>query len=99
MTYLNLSRDELNQEVTAACDRFVALLKSLRLEDAALPVPGLAWNVGELAAHVLTVMRRGLGDRRRSATPQETAALNALVLEETPERDIHQLAEILAADT
>jgi uncharacterized protein (TIGR03083 family) len=99
MTYLNLNRDELNQEITAACERFVALLKSLKPHDAALPVPGLEWNVGELAAHVLTVMRRGLGDRRRSATPQETAGLNALVLEETPERDIHRLADLIATDT
>lgn len=99
MTYLNLSRDELNQEVTAACERFVALLKSLKPEDAALPVPGLDWNVGEVAAHVLTVMRRGLGDRRRSATPQETAALNALVLDETPQREIHLLAELIATDS
>lgn len=99
MTYLDLNRDELNQEIAAASDRFVALLKALKPHDAVLPVGGLEWNVGELAAHVLTIVRRSLGDRRRSASPGDTAALNALVLDETPERDLHKLADLIATDT
>lgn len=98
MTYLDLDRDELNREIVAACARFVELLRALKPEDALLPVTGLVWDVGELAAHVLTVVRRGLGDCRRSDSPEATAELNAIVLHETPERDIARLADLIAQD-
>ena len=64
----------------------------------ALPVAGLDWNVGETIAHVLTVVRRGFADRRRSSAAAETASLNEVCLEETPERDPRALAELLRAD-
>ena len=57
----------------AASGRFIGLVESLDLADASRPVPGLDWNVGETVAHVLTVVRRGFADRRRSATAAETA--------------------------
>ena len=37
-------------------------------------VPGLSWTVSDVAAHALTVVRRSLGDLRRSASPLDTAA-------------------------
>lgn len=61
-------------------------------------VPGLSWTVSDVAAHALTVVRRSLGDLRRSASPLDTAALNATCLQELPERDLHALADALAAD-
>jgi uncharacterized protein (TIGR03083 family) len=56
------------------------------------------WTAADVAAHVLTVHRRALGDRRRSATPDETAALNEACLRELPERDPVALADLLEAD-
>ena len=81
-----------------AADRFIALVEALSPSDAALEVPGLVWNVGETVAHVLTVVRRGFADRRRSSSAQETPALNAQVLAETPERDLPTLAALLRRD-
>jgi uncharacterized protein (TIGR03083 family) len=78
--------------------RFVDLVASLGPSDAGLPVAGLDWNVGETIAHVLTVVRRGFADRRRSSAAAETASLNEVCLEETPERDPRALAELLRAD-
>lgn len=99
MTYLNLDRAEVSQLLQAASGRFAALLRALKPEDASLPVSGLTWNVGEVAAHMLTVIRRGTGDLRRSTSPEDTARLNALVLEETAERDLSRLADLIEADT
>lgn len=82
----------------AASTRFIALVESLDPADAARPVPGLDWNVGETVAHVLTVVRRGFADRRRSATAGETAGLNQVCLDELPERDLGALARLLRHD-
>ena len=81
-----------------ASARFCDLVGSLGPEDAARPVTGLDWTVGDTVAHVLTVVRRGFADRRRSAAAAETAALNEVCLEETPERDPSVLARRLRAD-
>jgi hypothetical protein len=61
-------------------------------------VPGLDWNVGEAVAHVLTVVRRGFADRRRSANAAATADLNQVCLDETPERNLAVLVDLLRAD-
>ena len=82
----------------SSSSRFIALIDSLDPSDAARPVPPLEWNVGETVAHVLTVVRRGFADRRRSQTPASTADLNQLVLDETPERDLPVLAQLLRQD-
>ena len=82
----------------AASDRFIALVESLDPSAAGRPVPGLDWNVGETVAHVLTVVRRGFADRRRSETAAATADLNQVVLDETPERDLPTLARLLRED-
>lgn len=75
-----------------------ALLRELPPEAGVLPVPGMAWSVAETAAHVVTVVRRSLGDRRRSASPQGTAPLNAACLDEFGERDLGRLADLLDAE-
>lgn len=92
-------RTELHAALDAAHQRFSALVRAIPAESAGRPVaacPG--WSAADLAAHVLTVYRRALGDRRRSATPEETAALNATCLSEVPERDPAVLADLLDAD-
>ena len=81
-----------------ASARFIDLVGSLDAADAARPVPRLDWNVAETVAHVLTVVRRGFADRRRSESAEATAALNQTVLDELPERDLGALAELLRAD-
>ena len=94
---------ELRQEIEAALprahERFVELVRGVDAGAAVRTVPACPeWSVADLVAHVLTVYRRALGDRRRSATPAETATLNATVLAETPERDLTALAALLDAD-
>jgi uncharacterized protein (TIGR03083 family) len=95
----SVDRGELEDAVVAANARLVALVRSLTPEEASTPVaatPG--WNAADVAAHVLTVHRRALGDRRRSATPEETRDLNQQCLDETPERDPAVLADLLERD-
>lgn len=82
----------------ASSTRFIDLVASLDEADAARDVPRLEWNVAETVAHVLTVVRRGFADRRRSESAEATAALNQTVLDELPERDLGALAELLRAD-
>ncbi|GAA3392047.1 maleylpyruvate isomerase N-terminal domain-containing protein [Cryptosporangium minutisporangium] len=94
---------ELRQEIEAALprahERFVSLVRSVDPASAVRTVPACPdWSAADLVAHVLTVYRRALGDRRRSATPEETAALNAQCLAETPERGLAALADLLDAD-
>ena len=93
-----MERGDVMDALHGASARFVDLVASLGPSDAALPVAGLDWNVGETIAHVLTVVRRGFADRRRSSAAAETASLNEVCLEETPERDPRALAELLRAD-
>ncbi|SHM94266.1 maleylpyruvate isomerase N-terminal domain-containing protein [Cryptosporangium aurantiacum] len=92
-------RQEIEDALPRAHERFVALVRSVDPAAAVRTVPACPdWSVAELAAHVLTVYRRALGDRRRSATPEETATLNAQCLAEVPERDLAALADLLDAD-
>ncbi|HUO48990.1 MAG TPA: maleylpyruvate isomerase N-terminal domain-containing protein [Acidimicrobiales bacterium] len=92
------SRTEVMAALHDASARFVALAATVSPAQGSQPVPGLDWTVAETIAHVLTVVRRGFADRRRSASAGETAALNALVLAETTERDPGALAARLHAD-
>ena len=82
----------------AASDRFITMVESLDQSDAGRPVPNLDWNVAETVAHVLTIVRRGFADRRRSETAAATADLNQLVLDETLERDLATLTQLLRQD-
>jgi len=91
-------RDDLTARGRAASLRLAELVRSLDARRAARPVPGLGWNAAETAAHVVNLYGRGLGDMRRSATPEATAALNATCLDEYAERDPATVADRIAAD-
>ncbi|TQS45772.1 maleylpyruvate isomerase N-terminal domain-containing protein [Cryptosporangium phraense] len=92
-------RAEIEDALERAHSRFVASVRATPAGAGGRTVPACPeWSVADLVAHVLTVYRRALGDRRRSRTPEETAALNATVLAETPERDLAVLASLLEAD-
>jgi uncharacterized protein (TIGR03083 family) len=84
--------------LAAASDRLAALVQSLTSADGAQQIPYLGWTVADTAAHVVTVAGRLLGDRRRSAEPEETGRLNAICLEELADRDPTSLAARLRTD-
>lgn len=98
MNTFPISRAEVTAEINQTAREFEALLRAVPPDAADKPVPGLTWTVGEVAAHVLTVIRRGLGDRRRSSNPAATGELNVLVLEEFSERDTGKIADLFAAE-
>src|SRR5690349_18825635 len=74
------------------------MVRGLDPDRAARPVPGIAWTAAETAAHVVTVLGRLLGDRRRGATNEEVAELNATCLSEYTARDINDVADRLEAN-
>jgi uncharacterized protein (TIGR03083 family) len=92
------SRDEVMGALHDASARFVEWVESVEPAQASVPVPGLDWTVGETIAHVLTVVRRGFADRRRSASAWETPSLNARCLDEMPVRDPQALGAMLRED-
>lgn len=81
-----------------ASSRFIDMVATITPAQASQPVPWMDWSVGETIAHVLTVIRRGYADPRRSASAAETAALNQICLDETLERDPAVLADLLRSD-
>lgn len=94
-----VDRDDVLAALDAALERFVALLRDVPPASAPTPVPDCpGWTVADTAAHVLTVVRRALTDRRRSATPADTAVLNATCLDETEERALPRLADLVERD-
>lgn len=84
--------------IDAAGDAFIGLLCRLGSGDGLRPVPQLDWNVGETAAHMLTIVRRGLGDRRRSESIPGLATLNAECIAEVEEQAPLAVADALAED-
>jgi hypothetical protein len=56
---------------------FTTLLRDLTRAERGASVPGLDWNVAEVAAHVLSVYRRYTGDMRRARTVAELSTQNA----------------------
>jgi hypothetical protein len=78
--------------------RFVSMVRGLDPDRAVRPVPGLSWTAAETAAHVVTVLGRLLGDRRRAATGEGVAELNATCLAECTDRDISDIAGRLEAN-
>ncbi len=84
--------------LAASSDRLAALVESLSSRDGAQEIPFLGWTVADTAAHVVTVAGRLLGDRRRSALPEETGRLNAICLDELADRDPMSLAARLRID-
>ena len=89
-------------DILAALDdsgkRFVSMVRGLDPDRAVRPVPGLSWTAAETAAHVVTVLGRLLGDRRRAATGEGVAELNATCLAEYTDRDINDIAGRLEAN-
>ena len=89
-------------DILAALDdggkRFVSMVRALDPDRAARPVPGLDWTAVETAAHVVTVLGRLLGDRRRAATNEGVAELNATCLSEYTDRGINDIADRLEAN-
>lgn len=49
--------------------RLLQQLEEISREELAAPIPGLAWTVGECAAHLLALFRRMTGDARRAPHP------------------------------
>jgi uncharacterized protein (TIGR03083 family) len=89
-------------DILAALDdsgrRLASLIRRLDPDRAARPVPGLDWTAAETAAHVVTVLGRLLGDRRRAPTNDGVAELNATCLSEYTDRDINEIADRLEAN-
>jgi uncharacterized protein (TIGR03083 family) len=87
--------EEMSDALGTAGAGFVELLRDLDPSDTERPVPDLEWTVGETAAHMLTVLRRGHGDRRRADSIPELADLNALAVSEVDERRPAALADMI----
>ena len=89
-------------DILAALDdsgkRLVSMVRGLDPDRAERPVPGLDWTAVETAAHVVTVLGRLLGDRRRAATSAGVAELNATCLSEYTDRDVNDVADRLEAN-
>ena len=92
-------RDALARAIEAEGRAVGGMLHAARPVSGRDRVPGLDWTVAETAAHLLSVVRRALGDRRRSSTPQDTARVNAESLAALPSRDILKLGMELIRDT
>ena len=72
--------------------RFADLVRSLSRHEAAQLIPGMEWTAGEVAAHVVSVLRRYAGDKRRA---RSVAALRVQNAEDVAEdtRDCNALAD------
>lgn len=86
---------EMVSAIERTSSRFIALLRSLDLADGRRPVPGLDWNVAQTAAHLIGIVMRGTGDRRRAPTVQELGALNMMQVTEIDEDDVSVVADLL----
>ncbi len=91
-----IERGEAMAAVAEAGTRFVALVRSLSAEETAAQVPWMEWTVGDVAAHLVTIVRRTYADPRRSSRPDETAELNAQGLSEVNDRDPQRMADQIA---
>lgn len=77
--------------------RIVGLVRSLELQDAGKPVPGLEWTVAQTAAHLIGIVMRGTGDRRRAATVEKLGDLNMIQITEIADEDPSGIADKLEA--
>jgi uncharacterized protein (TIGR03083 family) len=57
-------------------DRFLDHTRGFTSADLALPVPGLTWTVGEVIAHVQSVVERYTVNQDRGATPSDVHRMN-----------------------
>ena len=90
--------NEMVQAVDQASDQFVAQLYALQPEDGERKVPGLTWTVAEVAVHMLNIVNRGLGDRRRSDSITGLAELNDRCVSEVDTRVPAEIADRLTED-
>ena len=88
---LSAMRDGLGE----AGGAFVTLLRSAPASSGDTPIPHMKWTVAETAAHMVTILRRGTKDFRRSETLEGLAELNDLCIGEVESRDLHELADLV----
>lgn len=89
---------DMGHAIQIAGDSFVDLLKTLDRSDGETQVPSLSWTVKETAAHMLSVLRRGLGDRRRADSVQGLRDLNDETVQELANLDVAEIALAMEAD-
>ena len=89
---------EMTPAIGSAGEAFAKLVGSLSDDEVGTKVPGLTWTVGETAAHMLAILRRGTGDNRRADSLSGLAELNDLNLEEITTRHPAELSELIAAE-
>lgn len=77
---------------------FVDLLRTVGPDEAQRSVPDMTWSVAETAAHMLTIVRRGMGDRRRADDLEGLGRLNDEQIGEVDEGDPQALANLIEAD-
>lgn len=87
---------DMGRALFAVAPQFIELVRSIPADAAERQVPGMAWTAAEVAAHVLTVVRRGQGDDRRADTVADLGVLNQACVDEVAERDPVRLADLLA---
>jgi uncharacterized protein (TIGR03083 family) len=90
---------EMVPALEAAGRNFVALLRTLEPADGDRPVPAMTWTVAETAVHMLNIVRRGVGDRRRADSLEGLAQLNDQCIDEIPERQLGAIADLIETDT
>ena len=98
---IRAERIEFNDMVDAidrAGDQFIKQLRELDAADGERKVPGMTWTVAEVAVHMLTIVNRGLGDRRRSDSIPGLAELNDRCVSEVDTRVPAEIADRLAED-
>ena len=86
---------EMVRALDAAGGNFVALLRGLEPVDGDRPVPAMTWTVAETAVHMLTIVRRGVGDRRRADSLESLGRLNEQCIDEIPERALGAIADLI----
>lgn len=90
--------EEMVDALDRAGDDFTALVCNLHPDDGERSVPQLDWNVAETAVHMLNIVRRGLGDRRRADSIPGLAVLNAECVAEFESRIPLDIADTLVED-
>lgn len=79
-------------------DRFIAQLRGLEPSAGDRKVPDLTWTVAEVAVHMLNIVNRGLGDRRRADSVAALAELNQRCVDETDVRTPAEISDRLERD-
>lgn len=86
------------EAIDSVGNAFIRQLCVLHPSDGERPVPQLEWTVAETAVHMLTIVRRGIGDRRRSDTIPGLALLNDECIAEVATRVPLEIAAALTED-